>query len=93
MAIPQPGAVNGRAGQVISTVRGGQVYAPHQSRNTTTVCPDSIQPHIQITLQGFDVGGGLCSSGLLGHVVSSLAPLLGGPVCWVLGGVLGFLQA
>lgn len=40
-------------------------------------CPGSAWPSVQITLQGFSVGGSMCSLGPPGHVVSGLAPLLG----------------
>ena len=66
------------------------MYTPHWSHITPSGCPDSTQPCIQIILQGSDVGGSMCLSG---HVVPGLAPLLGDPVRWVLGGILGFLQA
>lgn len=69
------------------------MYAPHWNHNTISDCSNSTQLCIQMILQGSDVGGSVCSSGLLGHVVPGLAPLLEGPVPWLLGGIMGFLWA
>jgi len=80
LAVPQPGAAEGRAGQLISTMRGGHVYTPHQSHNNISGGPNSTQPRTQIILQASDVGGSVCSLGLLSRVVAGLAPYLGDPV-------------
>lgn len=77
--------------ELVKSMRGGRVYGPPWS-HSSLCCPGSRWPHVQIPLQGFNMGGSVCSSGPPGPVVSGLAPLLGDCVLWVFIGILGFLQ-